>query len=66
MDSWGLLRVFLILRLKTGGKVNTAHFVEVDAWVRTDAFLHETNDFDEIDPEQVARTLKTFKKSCSI
>jgi hypothetical protein len=33
-----------------------------DAWMRTDAYLqHETNDFDEIDPEQVARTLRTFE-----
>ncbi|OBT76497.1 hypothetical protein VF21_03946 [Pseudogymnoascus sp. 05NY08] len=34
----------------------------LDAWVRTDAYLqHETNDLDAIDPEQVARTLKTFE-----
>lgn len=34
----------------------------LDAWVRTDAYLqHETNDFDEIDTEQVARTLRTFE-----
>lgn len=34
----------------------------LDAWVRTDAYLqHKTNDFDEIDPEQVARTLRTFE-----
>ncbi|KAI1178589.1 hypothetical protein F4777DRAFT_77819 [Nemania sp. FL0916] len=33
-----------------------------DAWVRTDAYLqHEANDFDEIEPEQVARTLRTFE-----
>ncbi|OKL59123.1 hypothetical protein UA08_05965 [Talaromyces atroroseus] len=34
----------------------------LDAWVRTDAYLqHETNDLDEVDPEQVARTLRTFE-----
>lgn len=34
----------------------------LDAWVRTDAYLqHNINDFDEIDPEQVARTLKAFE-----
>jgi hypothetical protein len=34
----------------------------LDAWVRTDAYLqHETNDLDAVDPEQVARTLKTFE-----
>ena len=34
----------------------------LDAWVRTDAYLqHNTNDFDEVDPEQVARTLRTFE-----
>jgi hypothetical protein len=34
----------------------------LDAWVRTDAYLqHKTNDFDEIDPEQVARILRTFE-----
>ena len=34
----------------------------LDAWVRTDAYLqHKTNDFDKIDPEQVARTLRTFE-----
>lgn len=34
----------------------------LDAWVRTDAYLqHETNNFDEIDPEQIARTLRTFE-----
>ena len=34
----------------------------LNAWIRTDAYLqHETNDLDEIDPEQVARTLRTFE-----
>ena len=34
----------------------------LDAWVRTDAYLqYETNDFDKIDPEKVARTLGTFE-----
>jgi hypothetical protein len=34
----------------------------LDAWLRTDAYLqHETNSFDEIDPEQLARTLRTFE-----
>lgn len=34
----------------------------LDAWFRTDAYLqHETNDFDGIDPEQLARTLKTLE-----
>lgn len=34
----------------------------LDAWLRTDAYLqHEANNFDEIDPEQVARTLRTFE-----
>lgn len=34
----------------------------LDAWMRTDAYLqHETNDLDEIDPEQIERTLRTFE-----
>ncbi|KAF2654351.1 hypothetical protein K491DRAFT_600940 [Lophiostoma macrostomum CBS 122681] len=32
------------------------------AWVRTDAYLqHETNDFDDINHEQIAKTLRTFE-----
>lgn len=34
----------------------------LDAWVRTDAYLqHETSDFGEVDPEQLARTLAKFE-----
>lgn len=34
----------------------------LDAWLRTDAYLqHEIDDFGEIDPEQVARTLRAFE-----
>ena len=34
----------------------------LDAWVRTDAYLqHDSDNFGEIDPEQVARTLHTFE-----
>src|SRR5882757_9644171 len=33
-----------------------------DAWLRTDAYLqHETDEFDEIDPENLARTLSAFE-----
>lgn len=33
-----------------------------DAWLRTDAFLqHDSDDFDEIDPDRLARTLRAFE-----
>ena len=33
-----------------------------DAWLRTDAYLqHDTDGFDEIDPERLARTLRALE-----
>ena len=65
-DSRGLLKGILgFFARKTPERLTPPTSLRsqaLDAWVRTDAYLqHETNDFDEIDPEQVARTLKTFE-----
>ncbi|KAI9926347.1 hypothetical protein MW887_004111 [Aspergillus wentii] len=65
-DSRGLLKGILgIFARKPPERVTQRTSLKsqmLDAWVRTDAYLqHETNDFDEADPEQVARTLRTFE-----
>lgn len=64
-DSPGLLKSILgIFAQRQPGKAPTSVKSQaLDAWVRADAYLqYETNNFDEIEPEQVARTLGTLEK----
>lgn len=64
--SPGLLKSILgIFAQKQPGKLppTSVEAQALDAWLRADAYLqHETNDFDDIDPEQEARALMTFEK----
>ncbi|KAJ2993953.1 hypothetical protein NUW58_g1687 [Xylaria curta] len=65
-NSWGLLKFILGFiarnppeKLK---KPTSPELQALDAWLRADAYLqHETNDFAETSPEQVARALRTFE-----
>ncbi|KAI2632315.1 hypothetical protein GGR54DRAFT_29393 [Hypoxylon sp. NC1633] len=66
-DSRGLLKSFLnFFAVRAPEKSSTQppslSSQALDAWLRTDAYLqHETNDFDELEPEQITRTLRTFE-----
>lgn len=65
-DSRGLLRSilrFLAGRSPQKSTLPTSLSSQArNAWVRTDAYLqHETNDFDDVEPESVARALRTFE-----
>jgi hypothetical protein len=64
-DSPGLLKSILgIFAQKQPGRLppTSVKAQALDAWMRADAYLqHETNNFDEIEPEQVERTLRTFE-----
>ena len=65
-DSHGLLKsilgFFARKPLETSTPPTSLRSQVLDAWLRTDAYLqHEIDDFGEIDPEQVARTLGAFE-----
>lgn len=65
-ESRGLLKTILgFLARRTPEKSTPPTSLKsqaLDAWVRTDAYLqHNADDFDEIDPERVASSLKTFE-----
>lgn len=64
-DSRGLLKGILGFFARKQPERSTSASPKsqaLDAWVRTDSYLqHETDDFDEIEPEQVARALRTFE-----
>lgn len=64
-DSRGLLKSILGFFARKSPDTSTqpgSRPQKHDAWVRTDAYLqHESDEFDDIDPEQVARTLSAFE-----
>lgn len=65
-DSRGLLKgilgIFARKPPKSLKSPTSLRSQRLDAWVRADAYLqHETNDLDEMNTDQVARTLRTFE-----
>ena len=64
-DSRGLLKSILGFFARKSPDTSTqpgSRPQKHDAWVRTDAYLqHESDEFDDIDPEQLTRTLSAFE-----
>ena len=65
-ESRGLLKsilgVFARNRPEKSGPPASVRSKSLDAWLRTDAHVqHETDEFDKIDPEHLARTLSAFE-----
>ncbi|KAI1743059.1 hypothetical protein F4680DRAFT_410910 [Xylaria scruposa] len=65
-DSRGLLKLILgFFARKSPERLTRQTSLRsqaLEAWLRTDAYLqHEANDLDAIDPEQIAKTLRTFE-----
>jgi hypothetical protein len=65
-DSRGLLKSILGLFSRKAPEKSTPPTSltsqALGAWVRTDAYLqHNLDDFDEIDPDKVSRTLRAFE-----
>lgn len=64
--SQGLLKTWLGFfarkRPERSAKPASLRSRKRDAWIRTDAYLqHDTDEFGEIDPEHLARTLRAFE-----